>query len=404
MWSVLRGRTLSFGEDPGERVGPLVDAPVLLLPGLVNAHAHLDLSASPLLASNGNFCDWLAAVGQQRQGAVDPAEAARVQARRMAGRGVTLVADIDGSRGAGLRGRRAAQLAGRSDQELLGVVAEVSRRRLHDALQRLDREGAGPQEAGLSPHAPYSVARDVLPEIARAARHHGRGLAMHLAESVEETRLLTHGDGPFVAFLEALGMQLPFDATPGLRPIAYAHAAGLLGPDSLVVHGNDLDTDDLQLLHAQRAPVVCCHGTHQHFERPTHPFLKLREAGVTVALGTDSAASNSAPDLFTEMCRLVADRPDIAPAEVLRAGTLGGRRALQVEEGPACFEPGSRADGVLLPLPDELQDAPVDDLLSFAFSGAVQPCASVHAGRTLLPVDGSESGPPGFLDTLLAKA
>jgi len=403
VWTLLRGRTLGFGDDPGPSAGPLHDLPVLLLPGLVNAHAHLDLGASPLLPASGSFPEWLAAVGRQRQSAVAPDTAAAAQARVMAGRGVTLVADIDGSRGAGLHGRRAAGLAERSDQELLGVRPGVARRRLHDALARLASAGAAPGEAGLSPHAPYSVAHAMLPEIARAARHAARGLAMHLAESIEETRLLTHGDGPFVPFLESIGMGLPFERAPGLRPIAWADALGLLGPDMLVIHANDLDDDDLQTLHARGAPVVCCHGTHQHFARPPHPFLRLREAGVNVALGTDSSASNSAPDLFSEMCRLVGDRADIAPAEVLRAATLGGRRALQVDEGPARFAVGSRADGVLLPLPEALHEASPDSLARAALSGELAPCLTLHAGRPVLPDNSSASPRPAFLDTLLVK-
>jgi cytosine/adenosine deaminase-related metal-dependent hydrolase len=377
--------------------------PLLLLPGLVNAHAHLDLAGTGPLPAGETFPDWLLAVGGVRAAGGDVTDAAQEEAGALACRGVVAVGDIDGSGGAGTRGRRRAALGGRSFLEILGVHREGARARLAASLEQVGALGDGPASLGLSPHAPYSVHSDVLPEIVRAASRRRLPLAMHLAESTEETRFLLRGDGPFTRLLDVIGKGLPFDRPPGLRPVAWAERAGFLAAGGLVVHGNDLDDDDIDLLARHRACVVYCHGTHRHFDRPQHRWLDLARAGVTLALGTDSGASNDGIDLFTEMVRLAADRPDIPPLEILRAATAGGRRALALPDGAVTWEVGSAADGLLLgPLPDQLSSAPPQDLLAWALSGQAQPLATFHAGMPREAPGAPSSLLPGFLDTFRA--
>ena len=371
-----RGHTRRLEATTAE---PDVDA--VMLPGLVNAHAHLDLGRSESVPASGDFPSWLLGVGRARGVERDPRGAAREQAEELALRGVVAVGDIDANLGAATEGRREAGLGGRSYLEIVGVARSSARARLAAALARVDRDG-GFGSYGLSPHAPYSVHSDVLPEIARAARHRGLPLAMHLAESEEETRYLTHGDGPFVRFLETLGRGRPFDSPPGLRPIAYASACGLLTGDTLVVHGNDLDDEDLGLLAASGAALVYCHGTHRHFERPPHRLPELLGAGVTVALGTDSSASNDDIDLLREMGRLVEDRPDIAPLDVLAAATLGGRRALGLPIGESTWEAGTRAHATwLVGAPDDVEQLSPTEVLGWALSPAARIACTLHSGR-----------------------
>ncbi|MCB9897234.1 MAG: amidohydrolase family protein [Planctomycetes bacterium] len=392
-WTVARGRTLALVRARGK--GDVTEA--LLLPGFVNAHAHLDLAGSAALPASGSFPDWLLAVGGARKSAVDESADAARQADDLARNGVVAVGDIDAHLGRATRGRRAAGLGGRSYLEIVGVAAASCRRRLLDALDVVDRLGRGRDELGLSPHAPYSVNEAVLPEIVRAARARHLPLAMHLAESLEETRYMLHGDGPFVAFLEAIGRGRPFTRAPGLRPIAYAEASGLLAAGAVVIHGNDLDDDDVELLLRHGNPVVYCHGTHRHFGRPPHRLSELAAAGVEVALGTDSSASNEGVDLFGEACRLVADRPDVDPALVLRAATHGGRVALGLAKGPARFMTGSSADGLLLAAPPNDVDA--DTLLRWAFSGESRPSITLAAGRARPGPGARPEGALPFLDS-----
>jgi aminodeoxyfutalosine deaminase len=398
VWRVEGGRTRSL--DPLPRPGPaLVDA--LLLPGLVNAHAHLDLGGVAALPASEPFTDWLLGVGGVRAAGRDVEEEARRQSQALARRGVTAVGDIDGSGGRATLGRRQGGLGGLSYLEIVGVQRESARARLAQSLALIDRLGGGSRALGLSPHAPYSVNTDVLTEIARAARLRGLRLAMHLAETADETRYLLRGDGPFTDFLRTIGRGQPFARAPGLRPVALAEQTGLLAAGCVVIHGNDLDDEDIARLATHRASVVYCHGTHAHFARPRHRLGDLMAAGVNVALGTDSGLSNRGVDLFDELCRLHADRPELDPLALLRCATWGGRVALQHEPAAALLQPGSPADALLLAAPANAEQCSAQELAAWALSGASAPWLTIHAGA---PSGAREPLPAplrAFLDTTM---
>lgn len=376
LWIVEDGLTV---ELRALRAGDPQPFDLVLLPGLVNAHAHLDLAGAAPIAARADFTQWLLGVGAARGAAREIEPAARAEAGSLAAAGVTAVGDIEASGGAATRGRLAAPLAGVSYVEIVGVGRDAARARLESALTLVDRLGA--DVAGLSPHAPYSLHEDVVPQIARAASERGLRLAMHLAETPEETRFLVHGDGPFASFLDAIGKGRPFASPPGLRPVAWAERAGLLAAGCVVVHGNDLDEDDIARLAAQRASVVYCHGTHAHFERPRHRLGELLAAGVNVALGTDSGLSNRGIDLWDELQRLAADRPDLDPLTLLRCATTGGRIALRMQPQAARWRPGTRADALLLAdAPASVESLTAPQVASWALHDAARPAATVHGG------------------------
>jgi cytosine/adenosine deaminase-related metal-dependent hydrolase len=389
---VARGRTVSLKAAKGE-----ADVDALLLPGLVNAHAHLDLAGAAAIPDRGTFADWLMGVGRARGIGGDIGEAAATEARALATRGVVAIGDIDANRGLATRGRRNAAVEGVSYLEIVGVGAPSARARLAGALAAVDRLGVS---VGLSPHAPYSVSSEVIPEIVSAARRRRLPLAMHLAESLDETRYLTHGDGPFVEFLKGIGRGFPFEAPPGLRPIPWADRQGLLKAGCVVIHGNDLDDDDVAILGQRSARVVYCHGTHQHFSRPPHRLLELLQAGVQVGLGTDSGVSNQGVDLLGELGRLAADRADISPLTILHCATVGGRAALSLDPGGARFEPGSQADGLLLGgLPGDAENFSPHDWASWALSAQPSAIATLHQGRAVFA--GRDT--PPFLDSFCSQ-
>jgi cytosine/adenosine deaminase-related metal-dependent hydrolase len=373
----------------------------VLFPGLVNAHAHLDLAGSGPVPASGSFPEWLLGIGAVRGTERDIKSASAAEATTLAQRGVVAIGDIDGSNGEGTRGRRLAGLSGRSYLEIVGVNAASARARLADALRTADTLGGSQVGLGLSPHAPYSVHEDVFPEIVRAAEARRLPIAMHLAESEEETRYLVHGDGPFVGFLESIGRGAPFARAPGIRPIEYAERAGLLAAGGVVVHGNDLDDDDIDRLSRHASAVVYCHGTHRHFDRPPHRLLELAAAGVVVAFGTDSGASNRSVDMHSELVRFASDRLDVPPLLILEGATRGGLRALGLPEGPATWQEGSAADGCVLgPCPSDVESMASEDLAAWAWSGEAEVLFSVHAGIQRKPPGATPNQPGGPLDSL----
>jgi cytosine/adenosine deaminase-related metal-dependent hydrolase len=236
---------------------------------------------------------------------------------------------------------------------------------------RRDRNG---QRIGISPHAPYTVHPELLSGISRLSHEMRFPVAMHLAESEEELQLLDSGDGPFIPVLSSLDAWHPDSIPPGTRPLDYlkvlaqAHRA-------LVIHGNYLNDADIAFLssHRQRISVVYCPRTHAYFGHAEYPLRRLQAAGVNVALGTDSRASNPNLSLWAEMQWLHQHRTDLAPADLLRMGTVAGARALGMDSMSGTLQTGACADFVVLRLPDKdrldphqlLFDAPTSPVATF---------------------------------------
>lgn len=398
-WTVEAGRTSSLQRATEAEAARAVDG--VLLPGLVNAHSHHDLGGVAPKPSSGSFPDWLLSIGVTRGEDRDVEAAAEGEARALRRRGVVASGDIDATAGAATRGRRRAGLGGRSYLEIVGVHAERARVQLDQALAAAEALGGA---CGLSPHAPYSVHVDVLPEIVAAAARRDLPLAMHVAETEEETRFLTHGDGPFASFLDVIGKGWPFPRAPRMRPVEYVDSCGLLRAGCVVVHGNDLDDDDVARLAERRASVVYCHGTHRHFDRPRHRLLDLLGAGVNVALGTDSSASNDGVDLWSEVRRLAADRPDVPRDVVLRCATLGGRRALGLDEGPATFRSGDAAEGFVVgAAPADVESLDAEALADWALTDDVSMAFCCQTDEVVRRDDEELAGASAFLDTVRAE-
>lgn len=336
-------------EPHGRRAADLDLGNVAILPGLVNAHTHLDLSGMRGLASpTPDFTDWLRKViahrrsrsTEQIQGDIHLGLAESIRA------GTTLIGDISAG-GATWEILAQASLRAVVFFEMLGLTKERASQSLKEAQSWL--EAHSPLtfcRPGLSPHAPYSVRWSLFVKAALLVRSPKRPLAVHLAESLAELELLHHCRGPFVAFLKELGIWDP-------EGIADSPKAVMSGCDQrepkLFIHCN-------YLAPSARVPrnstVVYCPRTHAAFGHSPHPFRDFLKRGVRVALGTDSLASNPDLDVLAE-ARFVHERHPELPGEVLlRMATLSGAEALGWADETGSLEPGKSADLIVLPLPD----------------------------------------------------
>jgi cytosine/adenosine deaminase-related metal-dependent hydrolase len=205
------------------------------------------------------------------------------------------------------------------DPARAAAAAEASRRWL------AARADGGRRRYGLAPHAPYSAAPALLSACRTLAA--GRALAIHVAEDPAERRFTEKGDGPFRDFLERLGVPLDDFRPSGLAPVRYLASLGLLGPETLLIHANDLCGGDVDAIARSGAAVVYCPGTHAFFDRPPHPLPALVAAGVPVGIGTDSAASNAGLSMRAELRLLREQFPSLDAAAVfaLGAGAALGR-------------------------------------------------------------------------------
>jgi cytosine/adenosine deaminase-related metal-dependent hydrolase len=351
---------------------------VAILPGLVNAHVHLDFSdlAAPLGQRGMPFVDWIRRVIEFRRQTVGldrhPLALGLSESLRS---GVATLGDI-ASFGWSADDYAASPLGVTVFQELIAPTDDRVATAVELAKSHLNVFGTrrvplphtacagypsplSPREreegiaVGLSPHAPYSVHPKLLAAAIELSNEHQVPLAMHLAESREELELLRHGGGPLRGLLADLGAWDPAVIPLGTRPLDYLRL--LASADSaLVIHGNYLDDEEIAFLAENRGrmAVVYCPRTHDWFAHDAYPLEKMFGAGVTVALGTDGRGSAPDLNLLAEMRFTARRHPAVRLDDILKMGTIYGARALGQEALIGSLAPGKRADLTIVPLPD----------------------------------------------------
>jgi cytosine/adenosine deaminase-related metal-dependent hydrolase len=356
----------AFSSLPEER------AEGALLPGLVNAHTHLDLSILAGCLSGGQgLATWAMQVGRAAAAfsAEQRCDAARRAALAAVAAGTAAVGDV-GNTLLAVPALAGAGLAGLFFHELLGSREAATGDALADA-EREHREfvQAGPWPTNLArvpaAHALYSAGSDLLRRIFAAAAGTGHPTSIHVAEDEDEILLLRDGTG---AWPEILGsLQVPAGSrTPGLLPVAYLESLGAFAGDRppLLVHMVCASAQDITLAHKHRAPVVLCPRSNLHIGDRLPDVRAFLAADLTLALGTDSLGSSPDLSLWGEMAALASHFPDLAPDVWLAAATAGGAVALGLPSLGA-LAPGKR--------PGLIDVTPID---------TQTPCASLVATRS----------------------
>jgi len=163
------------------------------------------------------------------------------------------------------------------------------------------------------------------------------------------------------------------------RPVVWLRDLGVLAPLTTIVHGNYLDASEIECLAASGASVVYCPRSHAFFGHEPHPVQELLAAGVTVALGTDSLASNQSLSMLDELAFLHRARPDLEPVDLLRMATVNGARALQVPVGE--LRSGCLADLIAIQRPGIKRQ---NDVLPALFGGEARLVLAMVGGKTLV--------------------
>jgi cytosine/adenosine deaminase-related metal-dependent hydrolase len=201
---------------------------------------------------------------------------------------------------------------------------------------------------GLSPHAPYTASAELYQLAGACARQDGMLLTTHLAESTEEAAMFHRGSGALYDFMQSLGRDMS-DCGHG-SPLGLLLGRELIGPDWIVVHMNELDERDFALLERTPLHIVHCPASHRYFRHRAFPLDRLRSLGINVALGTDSLASADSLSLFDEMRALCDLHLSVSPREAVEMATLNGARALRRPRELGCIVPKARADLIALPI------------------------------------------------------
>jgi cytosine/adenosine deaminase-related metal-dependent hydrolase len=348
---VIAGDRIAAIEPHGTRTADYDLGNAAILPGLVNAHTHLDLSgAAGETPPTGVFTAWLREIISYRKSRT--AGGVRNDTLNGIGSslrfGTTLLGDISAD-GASWDAFDEQPCRATVFHEVLGLTEDRARAASKVAIfWRIKHRETQTCRPGLSPHAPYSFRAASLTPIAVL----GKTVAIHLAESTAELELLERHSGPFMPFLAERGLWDPSGFAP-----SYQHVVDLTrrAKQALYIHCNYLDPTTQIPPHGT---VVYCPRTHAAFGHPPHPFREFLARGVRVALGTDSLASNPDLDVLAEARFVHAKHPDVAGDVLLRMATLSGAEALGWADETGSLTPGKSADLIVLPLPDEERSDP----------------------------------------------
>ncbi len=351
---VIRGsKIVDIGRYPTVRSSgapPIHDlGEVVLIPGLVNAHTHLDLTSSAdSVQRTPKFTDWVfQIVGKRNPSTIEPSIREGVQ-QSLAG-GVTTVGDIDGT-GGSVQVLRDTPIRKVVFCEALGFSGEHAATGLARLTAYLDSPPVSDSllTPALSPHAPYSTSADIY----RQCVVSGLSVCTHIAETEEELEFLSSGTGAFVGYLEAFGISTAGWHPPQATPMQYMKTLGVLRKSSLLAHCNYLTDADVTILAESGASVVFCPRSHHYFYHTDHPVVQLIERGINIAIGTDSLASNWSLSLLDELKFLARTQPCIRPETLFDIVTYNGAEALGLER-VGRLEKGWQADIIAIQIPND---------------------------------------------------
>lgn len=358
-WRALRGRYQGEVFDLGD---------VALLPGLVNAHCHLDYTdMAGLFPPRRSFCDWIKLITTEKAQWTysDFAQSWLNGAKMLIRTGTTTVGDIEAVPELLPDIWDATPLRVISFLEMTGVR---SRRHpnaiLDETVEKISSLPSSRCVGALSPHAPYSTTPELMKASATVARRRRWPVAVHVAESATEFEMFMHGSGEMHDWLRR--NQRDMTDCGDVSPVQHLARNGALGRNLLAVHVNYLAHGDANLLTAKRVSVVHCPRSRDYFTHSEFPYAKLNQAGVNICLGTDSLATVRKKqrqtvelNLFAEMRAFAATNPDVAPEKILKMATVNGARALGLRGKVGELKRGALADMIALPFSGKQADATV---------------------------------------------
>lgn len=371
-----------------------------ILPGLVNCHSHLELTAmrGALDDVEHDFRSWLLKIQSLRSSMTeaDIEVAAIAGAREGAAGGVTCFGDIGRYGKTGLNALKTVGLRGVLFQETEfspdDRTADEDFAKLGAAFEALKKEETELVRVGLSPHSTYTVSSRLFELIAQYAILNRISLTIHAAEARDEFKLLTEGKGFFTEVYERFGLEWQ---SPHCTPIEYLERLGVLSTQPLLAHCVTVSDSDIAKIAANGAKIAHCPKSNAKFGHGYAPFEAFLDEGISVGLGSDSVASNNVCDLLEEsrFAALAARNREgskrfISAKEVLESATLGGAKALGLDLSIGSLEAGKQADIAVVSL-SSLAQRPISDIyaaLVFS-SNARDVMATFIAGQKIYSSD-----------------
>ena len=345
----------------------------ILLPPFVNAHTHLELSDFSIWAKvagepepPSDFIDWILwLVRVKRTVSEEQIKKSLVKGLRLSlETGTGMVGDILTTFSAATA-YASSPLYGRAYSEVLGHDLTVALARLGEIAKVSTQQNTGRFDIGLSPHSSYTLSKKVMQEVFAFAKQENLQSCIHLAESKEETCFLTDASGPVGDKLySAAQWDTTSSVVEGRSPVQTLCREGRLKPGDLVVHGVEVDKDDIRQLKDKGCSVVLCPRSNAAFGGGKAPVKDYLSSGVNLALGTDSLASSPSLSIWDELAfAQVWFEGAASPRQWLQIATSGGLKALRPGDHKALFEPGSAASFQVVCWPAALGAVDVEEVL-----------------------------------------
>ncbi|MDB4911980.1 MAG: amidohydrolase [Gemmatimonadetes bacterium] len=380
-------------------VGPRADAPdgedrdlgdCALIPGLINAHTHLELTVFRGLLEDLSFREWIARLQGAKVAVMTPErflDSARWGIAEGVRAGITSYADTCDS-GVVLQAMRERGVRGIMYQEVFSPSADPAAvreaaARLAEKLALHDAFETELQQVGVSPHAPYTVSDPLFALVARS----GRRIAVHIAESEAEHRFVCEGEGAFADALRARGFSV---APRASSPIALLARLGVLDARPLLIHCVRVTDTDIAAIAGSGSTVAHCPISNAKLGHGVAPVLEMLDAGIAVGLGSDSMAANNRMHLLEESrAAVLAQRvrnsrfDALAAPRALELATLGGARALELQDRVGSLEVGKEADLAAFDLSALAGTADADPAAALVFALGAEPAKFVAVAGTV---------------------
>jgi cytosine/adenosine deaminase-related metal-dependent hydrolase len=357
-----------FDEIAVRNSGEIIDlGEQALLPGLINAHCHLDYTClRGKIPPQKSFADWIRAINACKaklspKDYLDSINEGFAEAKRF---GTTTIANLTAF--PELVPRISAPIRTWWFAEMIDVRTPD---RAGEIVDRAVESLKSVPEWGLAPHALFTASKNLYRSCEEIAQRDNILLTTHLAESLEEMEMFREASGPLYEFLKAIGRPMDDCGNRTALELFLAALGDHVLPQCIVVHLNEVTESDCELLQRleRRFHVTHSPRSHDYFKHSRFPFEKLRSLGFNTCLGTDSLASNDSLSLFDEMRAFQKQFLGVSPEEILQMVTVNAARALQQQNALGRISRAFRAN--LITIPSDGTRNLFEDVI--AFDGAV---------------------------------
>ena len=347
--------------------------PGAIMPGVVNAHANLELCPLKNLVSWENgYRDWLVRLLEERMklDRVSVQKSEKKALEEMALSGVAAVGSVSTT----AFDRELLQdsgLAGIWFREYIGNLNGADASQIESLIADIE-EGKNFGRSvvqSMAIHAAHTTAPELVSKVLAAARRKKLIVLTRVAESEDEVEFVTTGKGPWADFLAFRGIRFSHWEIPAKSPVMYLEKLGVLGPNMLAVHLLHINKKDAEILADRGVRTCLCPRSNHNLHRRIPKLDMMLESGLKPCLGTDSLASCDSLDVFDEMAFSAYQFPSISPAEILAMGTANGAAALGLHDRLGSLAPGKRAAMVYVPVDASSTESVLESIVNGRFIG-----------------------------------